>query len=74
MQENKITLDVLKQEVADLKNNNTVAIESFEKSLQELNGLYEMEDTNGISDLDGIEVFTMEEIPTLSESIRKIMV
>ncbi len=78
MQENNTVtnknLDTLKKEVIDLKNSTSIAIESFEKSLQELSVLPSLLDLDWSSDLDGIEVFTMEEPPALSESIRKIMI
>ena len=66
------TYTALKQEVADLKKNNSVAIESFEKDLQELTELLIINDLELSPDLNDIEVFTMEETPSLTDSIRKI--
>ncbi len=65
-------LDALRQEVTTLENKNTHEIQFFEKSLQELQGLISLEELDWSPSLDCIEVITMEKIPSLSSSIRKI--
>lgn len=73
----KITQEMitaLKQEVAILENNNTNDILVFEKSLQELQDLYPMENLDWSLNLDSIEIITLEEHPSLSSSIRRVLV
>ncbi len=70
---NGTTEDVitLKQEITELKNNNSIAIASFEKNLLDLK-LHLPEDIDPTLSFDSIDIFTMEEPPSLTESIRKI--
>lgn len=67
-------LDALKQEVATLENKNTNEILIFEKNLQDLQNLYPLDDTQWSSALDSIEIITMEKHPSLSNSIRKVII
>lgn len=71
----KITSEMitaLKQEVATLETNNTNEILVFEKNLQELQGLYPLDDLDWSASLDSIEIITLERFPSLSSSIRKV--
>lgn len=62
----------LKQEVSALEHQNVAAIDNLETELTGLlEGLSVIED-DWSPRLDTIDVITMEEIPSLKESIRKI--
>ncbi len=66
---------ILKKEVSKLEHQNVEAIESLET---ELSGLVEVfsvvDDQDWSPRLDNIEIFTMEELPPLKDSIRQIQI
>lgn len=65
-------LNTLKLEVSALENNNSKEILIFEKNLQDLQGLPLIDDPDWLSSLESIEIITMEKLPALSSSIRKL--
>ncbi len=67
-------LEALKQEVAILESNNTNDILVFEKNLQELQVLYSLDNLDWSADLDSVEIITMEKHPSLSSSIRRVVI
>ncbi|MBQ2615080.1 MAG: hypothetical protein IJB80_07150 [Clostridia bacterium] len=66
-------LAMLKQEVAALEHQTMDAIQALEINLNDLQSIeLSEEDKQWCSNLDTIEIFTMQEIPSLKESIRRV--
>lgn len=74
--QDKNCLDVaaLKQEVADLEQKTMQAIEDLETELFDLSQILVFEEEEWSQRLDTIDIITMEELPSLKESIRKITI
>lgn len=69
MQDMKYTdVVALKQEVASLEQKTMQAIEDLETELFDLSQILVFEEEDG----DTLDIITMEELPSLQESIRKI--
>ena len=67
------SLAMLKQEIAELEHQNMDAIQALEIHLDDLQSIeLSEEDKLWCSRLDTIEIFTMQEIPSLKESIRRV--
>lgn len=65
-------LTSLRNEVEQLENVTWVAIEDLEQKLNNLTDISPIDDSSWSSSLSSIEIYTMEEIPTLSDSIRQL--
>ena len=72
--QDKNCLDVaaLKQEVADLEQKTMQDIEDLETELFDFSQVLVFEEDDWSPHLDTIDIITMEELPPLKESIRKI--
>lgn len=60
----------LKKESEELKNSTLIGIERFETALEGMTDIIIAEDVS--REDEGIELYTMEKLPPLSESIRQI--
>ncbi len=69
------SIETLRDEVKRLESVTMNAIENFEERIKKLEILAKIPEDDGFSpDLDTIEIYTMEKIPPLSESIRQIKI
>lgn len=67
------SLAMLQQEVAQLEHQTMDAIQALEIHLDDLQSIeLSEEDKSWCSRLDTIEIFTMQEVPPLKESIRRV--
>ena len=69
---NYLDVAALKQEVADLEQKTIQAIEDLETELLDFSQVLVFEEDDWSPRLDTIDIITMEELPPLKESIRKI--
>ena len=62
----------LKKESEELENNTSIEIEKLKSTLESMADTEIIEDDGWSPRLDEIELYTMEKLPPLSESIRRI--
>ncbi len=65
-------LVALQQEVKQLESVTLVAIEDFENRLRGLTDIPVIQESDWSSPLDTLDIYTMEQLPALSKSIRQI--
>lgn len=65
-------LEMLQREVETLESVNLAAIEGLEKKLGSVKTISIEKETGGISTTESVEIYMMEKLPPLSESIRQL--
>ncbi len=65
-------LNSLRNEVELLENVTWVAIEDLEQKLNNLTDISPIDEENWSSRLNSVEIYTMEEVTPLSDSIRQV--
>ena len=65
-------LERLQRELETLESVNLATIEGLEKKLGSVKTISIEKETGGLSKMESIEIYTMEKLPPLSESIRQL--